>query len=187
MKKKLLSMLLALVMTVCVFPMSAFADDSNNFQSPIYSEMMEKDVPSGAISEQHMITRPTLENPYSIVTRGTTVPTQKWTFSGSSPYSASFSGVSAGIYSSYYFSGYSKYNVSFTNVTVDNDCQFVFYLYDMTNGAIVGFAQQYSFSEGSTNEAYKSYSVVSSHEYYVFFRTLSTAKADGTLNVSYST
>lgn len=176
MKKKIIAMLLVLTMAVCAFPMSAFADNSEkNFFAD-----------TSNVNLQCIVSKPTPMNSFCI-TRGTSLPTEKYVFDGTTPYKGSFSDVSAGIYTNYYFTGYTKYNVSFTNVSATANCNLIFYLYNMTTGTMVGTAKKVAISSSSSdNEAYASYDAIANSKYCVFFRTDRNASISGNIKVSYS-
>lgn len=185
--KKVISLLLCVVL---VFSLSAtaFADSEYELNTADLVDpaiQYESDAQNSINELQTVITYGNSLNP-TFITRGTSRPTSAYTFDETNPYSASFSGVSAGIYSSYYFTGHTKYNVSFRNVTVSANCNFIFYLYDMTGGYIVNNTSEVGFTKGTNNEAYASYDTIGDHCYYVFCRTNSTATASGTMKVSYS-
>ena len=180
--KKFIASILAIALVLSCSA-TAFADYDNTDNGYIASSE-QNIVPS---VPQQLISRPNALNPNVIVTRGSTLPTEAYEFDGTSPYSGSFSGVSGGLYTNYYFTGHTKYYVSFDNVSVTSNCNFVFYLYDMTTRSMVGAAKSYSFSSSSSsNEAYASYNTYADHNYCVFFRTDYTARASGNIYVSYA-
>lgn len=117
--------------------------------------------------------------------KGTSVPTSAWNF-WDGVYSASFTEVAAGIYTSYYFTGVNTLKVYFSNLhTESGSAKLVYYLIDLTNNSSSGPYYSNTLSTSSSEEVYRTFSgLTTSHHYCVWLRSNNTSKIDGNIIVS---
>ena len=101
---------------------------------------------------------------------GTTVPTAPHSL----PYSGSFSGVKAGVYTNYYFTGTTTLNVAVTNITINKNqtTKLMVNLYDVTSHCFLWGTSSDILPYNTSSSFYASLTgpgLTSSHNYAVFF------------------
>lgn len=181
--KKILSFVLALTMLTSL-GIQAFAENEESRTPEYLPSPIEEIVKENAISTGGFERICYVGNISG--TRGTSVPTTAWSF-WDGVYSASFSGVAAGIYTSYYFTGVNTLKVYFSNLcTESGTAKLTYYLIDLSNNnSATGPFYSDTLSTFSSEEVYKTFSgLTTSHHYCVWLRSNNTCRIDGDVIVS---